>query len=1280
VNVSGTVLDPDGVPYAGATVQSTLISPGGPSPSLTPCNNPQVGCPLAAPWPATTTGPDGSFHFTLYANSSILPASTQWQFTVAQPGINSPWGTGGQTFTYQAAINANVNLSTTLNALAPRLTVPFCNPNISGSCPASSGCAIGALMDTWVLSIHPNATCYGSADFTWDDPNTNLQAGDGFNVITGGDTTQAFILGGSNSATSDGSSTTDAATILGKDNTVSSAAGSLTSNSLIEGRNGLASSTSADSAALYVFTKGFSETATADTGGGLDLVFTNGSTNTAHSGGTDGNTSSLYAESEFSTFSSDASNTSDIFARGEHLSATSSGANSDVDTAIIQGFHLTLSSSGGHTLEDIFQTGDTDAATSSAADSTEVYQIGSNLNCTDCTNVWQFGNNDTQTSVSDRIDIGLSSTAEFAITPGHVSFGGAGTNPSLPLCTDSGNNVSTTGCPSGTPASPNFSTQYNNGGAFGGTSVPATKGTFPIVYNPSTDAAVAPGPLQAGLGGNTISGATSAYTVNFGNNLQVVNHDVAGSAAVTVTLLTPTDYENPSPGFGYENDSAHIDSIVPCTMGAGCAATWTINGAASLSVPPNFSVRIKVDLLNATNWLAASTPLGTVTPIIPTGADPTGATDSYAAIQAAITAAIAQNRELLIPAGTYIVSAGLTAPSNAFRMRGAGANVTSITASTSGYNTLTIGTGTGVVEPSGYVRDIHLLGNSRTSNSGISALQLDGVRQYEVDSVTADTDDIGFDLINNCYGSQFTNIRGGFGGTLNVGVNLRTGAQSGSDISFYNPWVIGQIAGVEMSGGGGGYHFWGGQLGAGEGTAMATDTSGTVILGKDYLTGTTGEFSADFHGTSFEGTDYVWAFRGFDQGSLVTNGIYLNPASSSAPAIGVYKNTNDKNSAINFRGTVISGFWSNASLIVRSGGSPHLQLVESGTYTASSNPTINGTPTFVTSMFLQSGITSANVSIYNNLQSPTLTSTVATGTAPLTVASTTLVANLHAATADALTTAPFYQTVQTAGTPLAQEPVINFPSDMTCTDNPGVATNCTPTNTASTAWSALTPSTNSSAGFFFSANGAASAPVFGLTGAPFTGGSGTTTFPLRYDNCSGATAATNFSTSGTYWGINACSGFIGRLLDLRVNGSSTSSLILDYVGNGTFNGNVFASGSITSKNNYDLGASSHLVISVTAPTVSSGFGTGASITANNGTVAFRLNVGTSNTGSGVIGLPAATTGWNCFATDFTTPGPNNTKESATTTTSATLTNYSATTGLAANWTDSDIVQVSCFAY
>lgn len=112
----------------------------------------------------------------------------------------------------------------------------------------------------------------------------------------------------------------------------------------------------------------------------------------------------------------------------------------------------------------------------------------------------------------------------------------------------------------------------------------------------------------------------------------------------------------------------------------------------------------------------------------------------------------------------------------------------------------------------------------------------------------------------------------------------------------------------------------------------------------------------------------------------------------------------------------------------------------------------------------------------------------------------------------------------------------------------------------------------------------------------------------------------------------------------------------------------------------DLRPNNVLSIAGTAPTISSGFGTTPSVSANNGTIAFRINVGTGGTASsGVIGLPTATTGWNCNVDDITTPASYVTDQTASTTTTATVQNYSRTTGLATAWTASDILAVSCFA-
>jgi hypothetical protein len=70
-----------------------------------------------------------------------------------------------------------------------------------------------------------------------------------------------------------------------------------------------------------------------------------------------------------------------------------------------------------------------------------------------------------------------------------------------------------------------------------------------------------------------------------------------------------------------------------------------------------------------------------------------------------------------------------------------------------------------------------------------------------------------------------------------------------------------------------------------------------------------------------------------------------------------------------------------------------------------------------------------------------------------------------------------------------------------------------------------------------SVNGAASAPPVSLTGTWFSGGTSTTTKPqLLVEPTS--TTSTSWSTNGTGLGINAASGFTGRLLDLQLNGTS----------------------------------------------------------------------------------------------------------------------------------------------
>lgn len=121
--VTGTVVDPNGLPYAFGTITPLLVIPSGAgSPTLN-------GSPYSPPTGPTGLGMNGSFTLNLGDNTVLLPANTKWNFTVCsgvgtvQPAI----GTGSQCFTLAAPITisgASQSITANLNAVALALTVP----------------------------------------------------------------------------------------------------------------------------------------------------------------------------------------------------------------------------------------------------------------------------------------------------------------------------------------------------------------------------------------------------------------------------------------------------------------------------------------------------------------------------------------------------------------------------------------------------------------------------------------------------------------------------------------------------------------------------------------------------------------------------------------------------------------------------------------------------------------------------------------------------------------------------------------------------------------------------------------------------------------------------------------------------------------------------------------------------------------------------------------------------------------------------------------------------
>ena len=101
-----------------------------------------------------------------------------------------------------------------------------------------------------------------------------------------------------------------------------------------------------------------------------------------------------------------------------------------------------------------------------------------------------------------------------------------------------------------------------------------------------------------------------------------------------------------------------------------------------------------------------------------------------------------------------------------------------------------------------------------------------------------------------------------------------------------------------------------------------------------------------------------------------------------------------------------------------------------------------------------------------------------------------------------------------------------------------------------------------------------------------------------------------------------------------------------------------------------------LLLSNTAPTITSGFNTSPSITGTAAT--FSVGTGTTAaTNTAVIGLPTASNGWNCNGQDLSDGGYIN--QTASTTTSASFKYYSRTTGLAINWPASVTLSFDCHA-
>lgn len=156
--VTGTILDPQGIPYAGGTVTATLIgTSGGATPTVTATGAPVVGTPVAS------MNGSGVFNMGLIANGSITPASTTYTFRFCAPAIQGPLAGITQscfTITGVTIAGASQDLSATANASSVSLAQTWNPSRIFNTLPAAGTASLSATTMTTAPAIPATGTRY----------------------------------------------------------------------------------------------------------------------------------------------------------------------------------------------------------------------------------------------------------------------------------------------------------------------------------------------------------------------------------------------------------------------------------------------------------------------------------------------------------------------------------------------------------------------------------------------------------------------------------------------------------------------------------------------------------------------------------------------------------------------------------------------------------------------------------------------------------------------------------------------------------------------------------------------------------------------------------------------------------------------------------------------------------------------------------------------------------------------------------------------------------------
>lgn len=300
--------------------------------------------------------------------------------------------------------------------------------------------------------------------------------------------------------------------------------------------------------------------------------------------------------------------------------------------------------------------------------------------------------------------------------------------------------------------------------------------------------------------------------------------------------------------------------------------------------------------------------------------------DNTKALQLALEATGADNLELVLPPHDMIITGPLRYYFSNALLRGHG-RYSRIIAKGGGYTALTVGPGEGNNgvgnERGGYLKHFAIKTDKKSSdplpNDFKAGLLLDNIRFVRVEGIQVEGFHFGFDMVNNCFGTSFHDIRTIFGG-CRVGMIQRGQKNgkwgSGSDIPVYNGWMAGTEAAYWINPGGGGYNFFGGQMGMGYGLAEDRDDLGCIVIGKDYETGEVGGSGmVSVRGMDFEGWKRAYAIRGYGRCQVSVRNISFLATDKEQQALGILKVTDGENGGWSIEDCQYDGTFSKPGLV-----------------------------------------------------------------------------------------------------------------------------------------------------------------------------------------------------------------------------------------------------------------------------------------------------------------------------------------------------------------------------